>query len=74
MHARDACHKQHAFSAQPLVVPAKISIGPAGPVPTWLLRVQGDELTVRFMLEEGKLNLCLRSMAQFCQTIHSKVH
>jgi len=26
---------------------------------------EGDELTVRFLLEEGKLNLCLRLMADF---------
>ena len=28
---------------------------------------EGDELTVRFMLEEGKLNLCLRMMHEYCR-------
>lgn len=28
---------------------------------------EGDELTVRFMLEEGKLNLCLRLMHDYCR-------
>ena len=28
---------------------------------------EGDELTVRFLLEEGKLNLCLRLMHEFCR-------
>jgi len=28
---------------------------------------EGDELTVRFLLEEGKLNLCLRLMENYCK-------
>ena len=32
---------------------------------------EGDELTVRFMLEEGKLNLCLRLMHDFCRQRYS---
>ena len=27
---------------------------------------EGDQLTVRFLLEEGKLNLCLRQMNNYC--------
>ena len=30
---------------------------------------EGDELTVRFLLEEGKLNLCLRLMHDFCRAV-----
>ena len=30
---------------------------------------EGDDLTVRFMLEEGKLNLCLRLMHEFCRAM-----
>jgi len=32
---------------------------------------EGDELTVRFMLEEGKLNLCLRLMHDYCRQRYS---
>jgi len=40
------------------------SLGPASENSTlW----EGDDLTVRFLLEEGKLNLCLRMMNSFCK-------
>jgi hypothetical protein len=32
---------------------------------------EGDELTVRFMLEEGKLNLCLRLIHDYCREINA---
>ena len=34
---------------------------------------EGDELTVRFMLEEGKLNLCLRNMVDYTTYVHNQV-
>lgn len=30
---------------------------------------ENDDLTVRYMLEEGKLNLCLRQLKVFCETM-----
>ena len=30
---------------------------------------EGDEQTVRFLLEEGKLNLCVRLMREYSQTM-----
>ena len=30
---------------------------------------EGDDLTIRFMLEEGKLNLCLRLMHEYCRAM-----
>jgi len=33
---------------------------------------ENDELTVRFLLEEGKLNLCLRLMANYYQTLQER--
>ena len=30
---------------------------------------EGDELTVRFMLEEGKLNLCIRLLHSYCNAV-----
>ena len=43
------------------------------PDSTWtcalVARAQNDELTVRFLLEEGKLNLCLRQMAAYYEEL-----